>query len=89
MGLLQQPFKRLQPVCLGRQLIPPEAVNARKAHRQSRLVAAGPLQALEGDFKYQTLVFFVHNLAHRAEAGPGMATHEWAISSSSSSEKPK
>ena len=76
MGLLQQPFKRLQPVCLGRQLIPPEAVNTREAHRQSRLVAAGPLQTLEGDFQYQTLVFFVHNLAHRAEAGPGMATHE-------------
>ena len=59
----QQGLQRLQAVGLGRRLVPPQPVNARKAHGDAGLMPRRPVEALE------------RNLQDKAVAGFG--ADEW------------
>src|SRR5262249_22586992 len=76
LDLSEQPLERLDTVGLAWRLVPAQAIDAGKAHRQPRFVAARSLQAFERHFEHETLVGLVHNLAHGAETVDGIAAHE-------------
>src|SRR5207248_5797776 len=50
---LEHVLERFQPVGLCGRLVPAQAVDARKAHGEPRLVAGRSLQSLESDFEHQ------------------------------------
>src|ERR1700704_377738 len=72
LDLVQHLLERLQPVGLARRLVPAQAADARKAHREPGFVAGRTLQPFERDLEHQALVGLVHDLAHRAEALDGV-----------------
>src|SRR5438067_7058786 len=73
---LQYPLERFESVRLARRLVPAQPADARKAHREPRLVPRRALQALEGDFQHETALGVVDDLAHRAEALARIAANE-------------
>src|SRR5258708_6037716 len=73
---LQHPLQRLQPVGLARRLVPAQAIDARKPHRDAGFVPRRARQSLEGDFQHQPLIRFMHDVPDGPEFFRGIAADE-------------
>src|SRR5579871_3770653 len=56
-------FDRREMICFSRRLVPADAVNARKPHRDARFMARRAMNAVEGNLQHE----LGRHGAHRAE----------------------
>jgi len=74
--LLQNVCERLQPVSFVRRFVPTKAIEARKAHGNTRFVTRRMLQSFECHFLNEPPFWLVRNLSYWSETIDSISTHK-------------